>query len=94
MQPHEVLGVAPGASPQEVRAAFRRFATTNHPDCGGDAARFSAGVDAYRRLTSTAPPVRDASSPSADVVFHRSRRGLKVLGVRRRRRARTGRHLH
>jgi hypothetical protein len=30
--PHEVLGVAPDAGPDEIRAAFRRLAGRYHPD--------------------------------------------------------------
>ena len=78
--PHEVLGVAPGASPAEVTAAFRRFALRNHPDRGGDPDRFRAGTEAYRRLIGA-----DPSTPTgtrADVVFHRRRR--PVLGAVRR----------
>lgn len=40
-KPHEVLGVAPTASRDEVRAAFRRLAAKYHPDrASGDAAKF------------------------------------------------------
>jgi curved DNA-binding protein CbpA len=74
MSPHEVLGVPAGASRDEVAAAFRRYALRHHPDRGGDAATFQAGLDAYRRLTGAAPPA------SADVVFHRRpRRGVPAL---------------
>jgi hypothetical protein len=72
---HDVLGVRPGATPDEVTRAFRRFALGNHPDRGGDPARFQAGVDAYRRLT-----VGHPDRPRADVVFHRrARPGLSTL---------------
>lgn len=85
MPPGDVLGVAPGASPREVRAAFRRFAAAHHPDRGGDPDRFRAGVDAYRRLTGTTT-VPNPSTATADVVFHRRRRGLRRLtGLARRR---------
>ena len=67
MQPHEVLGVRPEAASDEVTDAFRRFALENHPDRGGDPARFQAGVDAYRKLT------RSRRAP-ANVTFHRRRR--------------------
>jgi curved DNA-binding protein CbpA len=30
--PHEVLGVEPGASADEVRAAYQRLARSYHPD--------------------------------------------------------------
>ena len=72
MQPHEVLGVRPGASRSEVTEAFRRFALRHHPDRGGDATRFQAGVDAYRRLVGSRPP--STPRPAADVVFYRRRR--------------------
>ncbi len=42
VDPHEVLGVAVGADPVEVRAAWRRRARESHPDRGGD-------VEAFRR---------------------------------------------
>ena len=67
MQPHEVLGVRPDASPADVTDAFRRFALAHHPDRGGDPARFQAGVEAYRRLLGT-------RRAPANVTFHRRRR--------------------
>ncbi len=73
--PHEVLGIAPGASEQEVRAAFRRFARYHHPDRGGDARSFRAGVEAYQRLLG----LSESSLASVEVVFHRRPRGLEVL---------------
>ncbi len=36
--PYRVLGVAPGASPDEVRCAYRRLAKRYHPDSAGAAA--------------------------------------------------------
>ena len=89
--PHEVLDVPPGASKREVRAAFRRFARRHHPDRGGDAQRFQAGLEAYKRLLGQSTP-----SPTAvDVVFHRRPRGLEVLTAswraRRQRRRRSDR---
>ncbi len=69
-QPHEVLGVGPGASRSEVAEAFRRFALRNHPDRGGDPARFHEGVEAYRRLTGSRP----SRTSAADVVFYRRTR--------------------
>lgn len=34
---YEVLGISVRATPEEVRAAYRRAARTRHPDAGGDA---------------------------------------------------------
>jgi hypothetical protein len=43
MDPHAVLGLQPGASPDEVAAAYRAFAKRWHPDRGG-------GAEAERRM--------------------------------------------
>jgi hypothetical protein len=62
--PRDVLGVGAGASPTQIKAAWRRLARTNHPDLTGDdpaasraATRRMAEInDAYAALT------RDPSS--------------------------------
>lgn len=58
----EVLGVAPGATADEIRAAHRRLVAKVHPDAGGSAdlaARVNAARDALLedldRQTPTAP---------------------------------------
>ncbi len=83
MQPHDVLGVRPGATAREVTEAFRKFALRNHPDRGGDPERFRAGAEAYRRLMATARPNGTARPPAAyrtDIVFHRRpRSGLTAM---------------
>ena len=43
MDPHEVLGIAPGASPEEAATAFRALAKQWHPDRGG-------GLEAEMRM--------------------------------------------
>jgi hypothetical protein len=45
--PHAILGVLPGASLDELKAAFRRKALEHHPDHGGDSAAFIAVKRAY-----------------------------------------------
>ena len=85
MNAHEVLGVRPGAPPDEVRAAWRRRVRTTHPDRGGDEAAFAEVLEAYRALTGEAARPRGA----APVVFVR-RSGSAARAARwwRRRRAR------
>lgn len=52
--PHAILGIAPDARPDEVRAAFRAVAKVSHPDVTRDPAareRFEAAQTAYRAIT-------------------------------------------
>jgi hypothetical protein len=53
--PHAVLGVRPGATMDEVKAAFRRKALEHHPDRGGEAAAFIAAKRAYDDLARRRP---------------------------------------
>jgi len=50
--PYRTLGLAPGASIEEIRRAYRRLAKANHPDSAGEAAlpRFLAIQAAYEVL--------------------------------------------
>lgn len=50
-KPHDVLGVAPNATREEVREAFRKLAMKHHPDRGGDAAQFAAVRAAYDAMS-------------------------------------------
>jgi curved DNA-binding protein len=53
--PHEVLGVAAGASEEEIKAAYRALAKKHHPDLNRDdpeaEARFKEVSQAYEQLT-------------------------------------------
>jgi DnaJ-class molecular chaperone len=54
MNPEEFytnLGVSPGATPEELKAAYRKQAFENHPDRGGDAEKFKKVCHAYKMLT-------------------------------------------
>lgn len=50
--PYDVLGIAPDASPEDVRAAYLRAVRMAHPDMGGSAERFAAVADAWAVLGS------------------------------------------
>lgn len=50
--PYEVLGVAVGASPDEVKKAYRRLAKKHHPDLGGNETAFKEVSEAYDAITS------------------------------------------
>ncbi|MFD1511706.1 J domain-containing protein [Halomarina rubra] len=45
-----VLGVAPDAAPETVRAAYRERVKETHPDCGGDESAFRRVRWAYEQL--------------------------------------------
>lgn len=51
---YEILGVAPGASTETIRVAYRRLVKLHHPDTNGDDAaageRFLAIQEAYEIL--------------------------------------------
>lgn len=48
--PHEVLGTTPDATPEQIRAAYRRAAMRHHPDRGGSPEAFQAVQNAYTAL--------------------------------------------
>lgn len=81
---HAVLGVAPGATADEVHAAFRRAARRVHPDAGGDAESFRRLTDAYTALTRRPAPI---AAPTA--VVRRRSASLEARRWLRRRIART-----
>lgn len=66
--PHDVLGISPGAGGDEIRAAYRRLALRWHPDVNrepGADERFRAIRRAYEALTDpNAPGTGPASSPT------------------------------
>lgn len=51
IDPHDVLGLAEGASLQEIRDAYRRKAKLLHPDAGGEAWAFRILSQAYENLS-------------------------------------------
>ena len=69
VQPEEVLGVRPGASPEVCRAAYRRLVRVHHPDAHPDAtgAERAAHAAALRQVVvayeSLAGPGQAVSAP-------------------------------
>src|SRR5689334_353289 len=72
--PHDVLGIEPGATPTQIKAAWRTLARRHHPDLIGDdpaasriATRRMAEInEAYAVLTRNGgPAVRPRSAPAA-----------------------------
>src|SRR5579863_7541800 len=55
MDPYKTLGVEPGASEKEIKAAFKKLAKKHHPDVGGDEAKFKEINAAYSMLTDKNP---------------------------------------
>ncbi len=55
--PYRTLGLARGASPDDIKRAYRRLAKINHPDAAGETAlpRFLAIQSAYEQLIGSAP---------------------------------------
>jgi curved DNA-binding protein CbpA len=81
--PHDVLGVRPGADATVVKAAWRKLARRNHPDLTGDdpvavraATRRMAEInDAYAALTREGARGGVGWSDGADVAGASTRRG-------------------
>lgn len=48
---YDALGVAKGASKDEIKKAFRKMAVQHHPDKGGDSEKFKEVAHAYEVLT-------------------------------------------
>ena len=48
---YQTLGVPRGASDEEIKKAYRTMASKNHPDKGGDTARFQEIQSAYETLS-------------------------------------------
>lgn len=48
---YSTLGINRGASPDEIKRAYRKMASQHHPDKGGDKNKFQAVEEAYRTLS-------------------------------------------
>lgn len=65
LDPLAILGVAPGASVEAIRDAYREKSKKHHPDHGGDEWAFRVVVRAYEILSSAAAANRDAPRANA-----------------------------
>src|SRR6476469_4799069 len=65
LDPWRTLGLAPGASLEDVRRAYRRLAKANHPDAAGESAipRFLAIQAAYEMLARPSTRRRPGTRP-------------------------------
>src|SRR4051795_9746227 len=99
--PYQVLGVAPGATSEELHDAYRRLVKLHHPDRNGGSAestrRFQEIQAAYEAVRSgkarprPAPPPRDDSSVASRMAdLERELREAHAAPERGRRAAREG----
>lgn len=51
MDYYQILGVNKSSTPDEIKKAYRKLASTTHPDKGGDTAAFQKIEEAYRILS-------------------------------------------
>lgn len=51
MDHYQTLGIKKGASPDEIKLAYRKLASVHHPDKGGDTAMFQKIQEAYETLS-------------------------------------------
>ena len=81
--PHELLGVTPDASPDDLTRAYRRLARQIHPDVTDDPAaaeHFRALTAAYQRLLAAAAAPRPRRVPVSVRRVPRSARPPLVAG--------------
>lgn len=63
---YDTLGVPPDATPEEIKAAYKRKAKETHPDAGGDAAKFQQVTLAHRILSDSEKRAKYDETGSAD----------------------------
>ncbi len=83
--PYRTLGVAPGASLNEIKSAYRRLAKQYHPDTAGERAlsRFLAIQAAYERLVDGEGHLRPAAAEPWPAAAARPRASRDAWRARR-----------
>ena len=66
---HEILGVKPDATPEELRKAWRKLCLKHHPDTGGDPEEFVKITHAYKMLTDPSYVRKNKNQPIKDLTF-------------------------
>jgi preprotein translocase subunit Sec63 len=72
MTPYEILGILPGATLTEIKAAYRARMMQCHPDKGGsdeEAKKVNAAYEALTKPVIPQPPVRPAYGFYVRVVY-------------------------
>lgn len=70
---YDALGVAPDATPEEIKRAHRKVVKQHHPDAGGDAQRFGAIQRAYDVLSDPDARQRYDATGSTDTMNREDR---------------------
>lgn len=76
-QPYEVLGLAPAASIEEAKAAYRKAVATAHPDKGGSRWLFQAVQDAWTAIKETHEAQEKAAAEEAAEAQRKAKAAAK-----------------
>ena len=75
---YDVLGISKSADASEIKKAYRKAAIKNHPDKGGDEAKFKECTHAYEVLSDPEKRNNDNYGGGVERWRGRFRRGRRV----------------